>query len=331
MLQLVEAQGAILEEILRGTHPIWHDQMSWDAYVRFWNAQLKTPWGRTHLRRVALVDGPRVLASLKIYHFDAVLDGRPVGVCGLGAVFTQPEYRGQGHARVLIERVLENATAMGQQWALLFSEIGIDYYARIGFIGVPAHDATFVVAAPPPNRGAPATLVRAGDDRDLDAIVALGRTRAEPYRFHFDRDRGLVQYTLAKQRLRAGLAPSGTRSLEFFVAEEGASAVAYVMLAVEGGTWTLLECGDRDPTGARIGAMLQVLIAREPGQPAPTIVGRLPAGLLPPQVTVTGRHVPLAPDGTGSTEHMMIRPLGDGIVAPPLGEADVLYWRSDLF
>ena len=80
MLQLVEAHGALLEEILRGTFPTWHDQLSWEAYGRFWRAQLKTPWGRTRLRRVALVDGPHLLASLKIYDFDAVLDGRPVGV-----------------------------------------------------------------------------------------------------------------------------------------------------------------------------------------------------------------------------------------------------------
>lgn len=330
MPEIVDAQGAILEEILRGTHTIWHDQMDWPAYGRFWRAQLKTPWGRTRLRRLALVDRSRVHASLKVYDFDAVIDGRRVGVCGLGAVFTQPESRGQGHARVLIEQVLERAAANGQQFALLFSEIGLDYYARLGFTAVPMHDTTFRVA-PPPQRGAPATLVRAGDDRDLDAIVALGQKHAEPFRFRLDRDRSYIQYAIAKQRLRAGLVAHGTRSLEFFVTEEGATAVAYVVLAVEDGTWTLLECGDRDPSGARIGAMLQVLIAREPAQVPPTIVGRLPAGLVPPQMTVVGRHVPLAPDGTGSTETMMIRPLAGAPIAPPLVEDDVLYWRGDLF
>ena len=51
---------------------------------------------------------------------------------------------------------------------------------------------------------------------------------------------------------------------EFFVAEEGASAVAYVVLNVNANGWTLEEAGDRDPAGARLGAMLQVLLAREP-------------------------------------------------------------------
>jgi GNAT superfamily N-acetyltransferase len=268
------------------------------------------------------MDGDTVLASTKIYDFDAVLDSRPVGVCGLGAVFTLPAHRGHGHATTLIERVLEQALAKGQRLSLLFSEIGIDYYARIGFTAVPSHDATFRVADPP-QRGAPATLVRVGDDRDYEAMAAMGRVRGSPFRFHLDRDRGLVQYAIAKQRLRAGLTADGARELQFFVAEEGATAVAYVVLAVEGGVWTILECGDRDPTGARIGAMFQVLIAREPSQRPPTINGRLPPGLLPPQMTVVDR--------VTSNEIMMIRPLGGTRIDRALEEHEVLYWRNDLF
>ena len=198
-----------------------------DVRIRDRVAVVNAFGGYGSLRRLALVDRSRVHASLKVYDFDAVIDGRRVGVCGLGAVFTQPESRGQGHARVLIEQVLERAAANGQQFALLFSEIGLDYYARLGFTAVPMHDTTFRVA-PPPQRGAPATLVRAGDDRDLDAIVALGQKHAEPFRFRLDRDRSYIQYAIAKQRLRAGLVAHGTRSLEFFVTEEGATAVAYV-------------------------------------------------------------------------------------------------------
>jgi hypothetical protein len=37
------------------------------------------------------------------------------------------------------------------------------------------------------------------------------------------------------------------RQIEFFVAEEGASAVAYVVLNVNAHGWTLEEAGDRDP------------------------------------------------------------------------------------
>ena len=60
------------------------------------------------------------------------------------------------------------------------------------------------------------------------------------------------------------MGPAGDREVQFFIAEEGASAVAYVVISVRGGAWVLEECGDRDPAGARVGAILQVLMARDP-------------------------------------------------------------------
>ena len=122
-------------------------------------------------------------------------------------------------------------------------------------------------------------MVRGGDDRDLPDIVAMGQARAAPFRFHLNRDRDLVHYSIARKRLLAGLGPGGARQVQFFIAEEGASAAAYVVINVRGGGWMLEECGDRDPTGARVGAILQVLIARDP--PSAVRRSRLAAGRLP--------------------------------------------------
>jgi hypothetical protein len=47
------------------------------------------------------------------------------------------------------------------------------------------------------------------------------------------------------------------------VADEGSEAAAYVIVSVVGNLWwTLEDCGDRDPAGARVGALLQALLAR---------------------------------------------------------------------
>jgi hypothetical protein len=35
VLKVVDATGAILETILRGTFPIWNDRLPWDAYGRW--------------------------------------------------------------------------------------------------------------------------------------------------------------------------------------------------------------------------------------------------------------------------------------------------------
>ena len=120
------------------------------------------------------------------------------------------------------------------------------------------------------------TMVRGGDDRDLKDIVTMGVARAEPYRFHLSRDRDLVHFAIARKRLLAGLGAPGARALQFFIAEEGASAVAYVVISVQGNAWTIEEAGDRDPGGARLGAILQALIAREPAEKRPSITAGCP-------------------------------------------------------
>lgn len=323
MSQLVRADGVLLDHILDATHQIWSDGLLREPYGKLWRAQLATPWGQQHLARWALVDGGDVLASAKLYEFDAVLDGRTIRVAGLGAVFTQPAHRGRGAARDLLDRLLKQAVGNGADIAMLFSEIGPDYYARLGFEAIPIEDVTLRVIEDG-RRGAPATMVRAGDDRDLADIAAMDAARAAPFRFRLSRDRDLVKFAIARQRLLAGLGASGAREVQFFIAEEGASAVAYVVIAAKDGRWTIESCGDRDPGGARLGAVLQVLIAREPSRDRPIITAWWPDALRPPQVEIAGR--------SPSKDVAMIKPLSDaGRPASALLASDILYWRGDAF
>ena len=323
MAVLAPADGPLLDQILDATHVIWHDGLDRSAYERWYVAQRATAWGRVHMARWALVEDGDVLSSAKIYGFNAMLDGRAVRAAGIGAVFTQPAHRGRGVARELLERLLERAAADGVDMALLFSEIGPDYYARLDFEPIPIADVRLRVVEDE-RRGAPATMVRAGDERDLADIVSIDAERAGPFRFHLTRDRELAQFAIAKKRLLAGLAPPGARAVQFFIAEEGASAVAYVVIAANGGTWTIESAGDRDPAGARLGAILQVLIARDPGEARPEIVAWLPSTLRPPQVEVVGE--------TPSTDVAMIRPLSAaGRPSRPLRADEILYWRGDHF
>src|SRR5579864_5594040 len=200
MTDLVRAEGAILDQILDATFEIWNEGLDRTAYGRYNTAQLATPWGRTRLHRTALVEGSTVLASLKEYRFDAAIDGRSVRAIGVGAVFTPPAHRGRGHARTLLERVLERASRDGFDLAVLFSEIDPAYYARLGFVPLETAESQLRVIESD-RRGAPATLVRGGDDRDLADIAAMGVVRAAPFRFHLARDRDLVHYAIAKRRL----------------------------------------------------------------------------------------------------------------------------------
>ena len=327
MAELAPAEGAVLRDILAATHEIWSEGLTPSAYERYYTAQLATAWGARQLRRFALVDGPDVLSSAKLYTFAATLDGQPIRVVGLGAVFTELAHRKRGAAAELIERLMTRAADEGADLALLFSEIGADYYARLGFEPIPTRDLTLRVTESD-RHGAPATLVRGGDDRDLPAVAAMGEARARSFRFHLNRDRDLGHYAIAKKRLLAGLGPAGVREVQFFVAEEGASAVAYVVLTARSDreplSWVLEECGDRDPSGARVGAILQTLIARDPAETRATITAWLPRGFCPPQVSIVGERP--------SPEMMMVRALSAGAKAAlPLRAEDLLFWHADHF
>ena len=323
MIELVAAEGPLLDEILASTFEIWSEGLSRSAYAKYNAAQRTTPWGRAHLRHWALVDGGQMLASAKEYLFDATLDGRAIRACGIGAVFTQPRHRGRGYARTLIERLIERAAADGCDLALLFSEIDPAYYARLGFTPIPTCDLALRVVESS-RHGAPAVFVRTGEDRDLTDLAAMNEVRAFRYRFHLARDRDLIHYAIAKKRMMAGLDAPGARAVQFFVAEEGGSACAYVVVRVRGSEWTLDEAGDRDPAGARAGAILQVLLARDPAEQRQSIRAWLPAGFRPPQIEIVGERP--------SKEVMMIRPLAArGTPSPPLAASDVFYWYGDLF
>jgi len=165
--------------------------------------------------------------------------------------------------------------------------------------------------------------VRGGEDRDLAAIAAMERVRAAPFRFHIDRDVDLIKHEITRRRLLAGLGAAGGCQLEFVIAEEGITAAAYMVISVVGGVWTIEECGDRDASGARVGALLQALIAREPSESRPVIRAWLPPGFLPPQVAIAS--------ASAAPPLVLARALSSRVLGLHLTAPDVMYWRSDLF
>ena len=319
-MRVVVAEGLLLERILDLTYPVWSEGLTRRAYGRWNIAQTRTAWGRDRLHRFALLDARGdLLATAKRYRFDMRLDGRDGWMCGFGAVFTPPERRGRGYSTQLLEALIDRSREEGALLASLFSEIGAAFYERLGFTTVPLDEATIEVRR---KDGAPAMLVRAGEERDLPAIAALNDVRSAGVRFSLRRDASLVAYALSKKRMLAGLGRPGLRNLEFFVAEEGASAVAYVILFENVHGWTLEEAGDRDPAGARLGAILQVLMAREPSQRTPLIRTWWPRSFpVPPQLELTER--------SDARDLFMVRRLAD--VATLSSADDVFYWRSDYF
>ena len=323
MAAVVLADGATLQRVVATMPPAACRGLSRAAFVRYDAAQARTAWALRHRRRFALMASGEVLASAERYDLTGSLDGQLVNICGIAATaHRDADDGGPGSVAVLVEQLLEDATRDGAELALLFRTTSSSPLLADGFDAVPTTQVELTVTESA-RQGAPMVLVRGGENRDLDAIAAMGRVRASPFRFHLDRDADLVTHAITRTRLLAGLAPPGVRRLEFVIAEEGITAAAYIVISIVGSTWVIEECGDRDVTGARVGALLQALIAREPAESRPHIRGWLPPGFLPPQLTITA--TPAAPPS------LLARALSSRLQGLQWSAGDVLYWLNDVF
>jgi hypothetical protein len=172
--------------------------------------------------------------------------------------------------------------------------------------------------------GPPAVLVRSGEERDIPALAEISAMRSAGARLAVARSEDFVKHGIARKRLLAGLGPPGLREVEFLVSEEGHQPVAYLVCSSHMGAWTIEDAGDRDPSGARLGAMLQVMLARHPGEALPDIRGWFPHSLSPPQVQIA--------HAAPTSEVLMIRPLRDRTLPlPPLSAEEVVFWHGDYF
>jgi GNAT superfamily N-acetyltransferase len=321
-IEVVPATGELLERILNDTFPIWGEGLDRAAYGKYNRAQLAAPWGSTHIRRVALVENGRLLATAKRYDLTGRIEGGPVRILGLGAVFTPVAERGHGHAATLLRRLMDDAAAEGFGLALLFSDIDPRYYEHLGFRQLPVNQVALSVR-PGKHLGTPMIPLRSGDFGDLASLVEMNAAQSAGCRFSLVRDADYIRQAITKKRLLAACGRPGHRTVEFLVVEEGGRAAAYAVLFEVGEFAMITECGDRDPSGGRVGALLQAVLARDPARPL-RLRAWWPPDFRPPQVDVVAHEVPPIT--------MMMRPLGPHVWPdPPLEVPHIRWWHADAF
>ena len=237
-------------------------------------------------------------------------------ICGIAAVLTSgADDDGGNHEGALVEQLVEDATRDGADLALLFRRELVVFLCQTASTVVPTTDVELPVADSA-RHGAPMTLVRGGEDRDgSDRRHGAGPRGASS-------DSTSIETSISSS-MRS---PEGDCSRDsgrwrpsahFVIAEEGITAAAYIVISVAGDTWTIEECGDRDSSGARVGALLQALIAREPVESRPVIRGWLPPGFLPPR---SPSHLPAS-----APPLLLVRALSSRVPGLHLSAPDVMY------
>ena len=254
------------------------------AAIRYQRAMARLPWSQHHHQCIGLRDGSgRVLASADRFELEAVLHGRAMRCCGLGNITETTTHGDRRYATELLAHVVDDAKAHGFAAVLVSSA---EPYAPLqdSFTPLLVGESTLHVIESD-RRGAPMVPVRSGERGDFVHLATAPPLGSSCLRLARNAD--LLEFTICRHRLLAAVSAAGRREVRFLVVEEGSRAAAYVVVTVTREGWRLEECGDHDPTGARVGALLQVMIAREPAEDRPRITATLPPGFQPPQVSVT--------------------------------------------
>jgi GNAT superfamily N-acetyltransferase len=158
-----------IEEAARQSHSLWGYGLAESEHVARTVAQIEGA-GPELLRYVGLVGDHGLVAASKRYGLLFRVGGREARVMGIGAVLTRESERGRGHAPALIRAMVAEATDLGYAAAILYSDIDAAYYARLGFVALPAVDCF----APPEALPQTGTLAfRPAIEADLDRLCAF--------------------------------------------------------------------------------------------------------------------------------------------------------------
>src|SRR5262249_45724423 len=133
-MQLVTADWREILQVLNQTFEIWSPGLDRQSYYHYVWRQMTHAWSRKNFRFLVYRDGQTVVPSCKLYEIELAGRGVTHRFAGIGAVFTQHAFRGQGHARRMLLEIIDDCRRQGYAGLLLFSDIGASYYEELGFV-----------------------------------------------------------------------------------------------------------------------------------------------------------------------------------------------------
>ena len=209
----------------RGIQPIWGGGLSEDRFQAFQRRLADAPEAKDRYRLLGwFVDGT-LTAAMKSYDLQGTCAGRPLRLLGVGAVYTPPELRRRGHAAAMLRAAMDAAKAQGANAAVLFSDIGVQYYERLGFWPLESREcAVDDVDLPRPAGGVRAAV--AGDEPTM--IRLFDEARGDARRFGLARDGWTLRFQL--RRLRELARARGVGEPEWGLVAEGKFGEGAAML-----------------------------------------------------------------------------------------------------
>src|SRR4030088_1968707 len=152
---------------------LWGGGLAEEAFVAFQRRLASSPEAAGRYRMFGLFPrgGADLLSGVKAYDLAGAFEGAPLRILGIGAVFTPPGLRGRGYAARMLNAALARYGDEGADAALLFSDIGAEYYRRLGFHALQSAEC-FAEGHQLPRSNGYRTAVAAGE---AAAMVRLSR------------------------------------------------------------------------------------------------------------------------------------------------------------
>jgi GNAT superfamily N-acetyltransferase len=267
--------------VLAESHALWGAGLSVPDYVGMWEEMADSRWARSWYSWRALVDDQgRVVASLKLYRPALRLGATTGRTAALGAVFTPRAFRRRGHAATLIRAALDEAARRGDASALLFTDIGTEYYRAFGFTPLPCEDALGSIAGAAARAPRGVTL-RSMTFDDLDAVSSAQRASCAGRPLAVLRDRDHWEFLLLRAATFFRRLDGSGLERRFMIAMEASRPIGYLVAVLGPGEWNLREADAFDGDPGTLARVIHAGAAEANALSATTVWGWIPRAAWP--------------------------------------------------
>ena len=194
----------------RLTAGVWGGGLSLEQFCRREQVLRGHPWTTAVMKSWWWARGGLALASCETFELPGSVAGRRGTSRLIASVYTEPALRGAGHASAMLRALAEDSRAAGCQALVLFSEVGVALYGRLGFIPMPAFDVVL-----PARRSSRGVLPPCNQPErsfvEGSEVLALDRTKGH-LDWQLERERFYAQ-TLGRPRPTTASACSGAASI----------------------------------------------------------------------------------------------------------------------
>ena len=151
-------------------------------------------WKDNYIPYSVVVDG-KVVSNISVNTCDMNYDGRIVKLIQLGTVMTDPEYRGRGYARLLMEKVLEEYEGKVDGIYLYGNDSVVDFYPKFGFRKSKEYRYSKAVEI---DNDRTAKLVPMAEKSDFDKMVRILDSTEQNAKLYMVNNPGLYMFYLSQ-------------------------------------------------------------------------------------------------------------------------------------